>query len=81
MVHIIPPYRTYQAACREKNYKASVMEGVSGVEWVAITDKRTGNTNLLRIPEGISLNTPEIPEHLRMQFTGELVSDMIDKFI
>ena len=81
MVRIIPPYRTYQAACRGKSYKASVMEGVSGVEWVAITDKQTGSTKLLRIPDGINLNTPEIPEPLRMQFTSELVSDMIDKFI
>lgn len=81
MVRMLPPYRTYQATCRNKNYKASVMEGVSGVEWVAVTDKRTGGTSLLRIPDGIDLNISGIPESLRMQFTSECVSDMIDNFV
>lgn len=81
MVHMLPPYRTYQAACRGKNYKASVMEGLDGSEWVAVTDKKTGGTSLLRIPNSLYQDMASVPEALRMQFTGECVSDMIDNFI
>jgi hypothetical protein len=81
MVQMLPPYRTYQAACRSKNYKASVMEGLDGSEWVTVTDKRTGKTNLLRIPNSLYQDLANIPEVFRMQFTSECVSDMIDNFM
>ena len=81
MVHMIPPYRTYQAACRNKNYTAYVMEGLDCSEWVTVTDKRTGKTNLLRIPNSLYQDMASVPEVFRMQFTSECVSDMIDNFI